>query len=486
MRYANRASGTAAAPSENAALRDTRAAATEPGAGAFAVSLASGASLATLAQLAIALASAILSVVVARLLGAAGTATFSVALSTLLILGAFTNVGIGHGVNYYVSRGRWRAGEALWQVQLAALVLGTVGALAGVVVAASGGGGIFRGAPVDVFVAVVVALPFWLSMTYSGSVALALGRYGIYAAGVVGQACATLLCVAGLGAAFGVLGATIGLVVAQAVAALGLIAWGTRALPVRGLRMGDCLSKLARAVKFGSKAYAANALQLLNLRADLFILNAVASKAAVGHYAVAISVMTLGLLLPTALATALLPRAAAFEAYATPGEQRALSIRAVRHAVVLSPFTAIALSFALLIAPVVYGGSFSPAVGLGFILLPGILAYGIGMVMSSNIVGKGYPAYVLYSAALVTPPTFALYLVLVPALHGAGAALASTLSYVAMTVVLFIFFRRATGITDLRQLVPDKTELADYRNLATTAISPVLKALHFPQTDGKA
>ena len=315
----NRSSGTADAPSENATPFDSRAAPSEPGVGGFSVSLGTGASLATLAQLAIAVASAILSVVVARLFGAEGTGSFNVALSTLLVLGAFTNAGIGQGVSYYVSSGRWRAGEALRQVQLAALALGIVGALSVVAVAASGGGGIFRGVPIGVLAAIAVALPFWLSMTYSGSVALALGRYGIYTAGVVGQACATLLCVAGLGAAFGVLGGAIGLAAAQSVAALALVVWGTRALPAQGFRIRDCLSKLVRAVKFGSKAYAANALQLLNLRADLFILNAVASGAAVGHYAVAVSVMTLGLLLPTALATVLLPRTAAFAAYATPG-----------------------------------------------------------------------------------------------------------------------------------------------------------------------
>ena len=225
---------------------------------------------------------------------------------------------------------------------------------------------------------------------------------------------------------------------------------------------------------------------MLNLRADLFILNAVASSAAVGHYAVAVSVMMLGLLLPTALATVLLPRAAAFAAYATPREQRALSTRAVRHAVLVLPFTAIALSVALFLVPVVFGASFSPAIGLGFVLLPGTLAYGIGMVMSSNIVGRGHPAYVLYAAALVTPPTFVLYLLLVPALHAPGAALASTVSYVAMTVVLFVFFRRATGIKSLRQLVPGKTEVADYRNLATNTISPVLKILHLGRMRGSA
>lgn len=443
----------------------------DPSVGASAASLRTGASLAMVAQLAIALTSAVLGVVVARILGPAGSGSFSVALSTLLVLGAFSNAGVGQGLTYYVSRRQWQAGDALRQAQFAALALGTAGALVGVAVAASSQEGIFRGAPLTVFVVAAAALPFWLSQTYSASVALALGRYGIYTAAVVGQAFATLFAVAGLAAAFGLVGAVVGFVAAQLAAALALFAWGMRTFPpTEPLRAARSLSNIARAVRFGSKPYLANALQYLNLRADIFILNAVAPSAAVGHYSVAVSVMMLGLLLPTALATAALPRIAALDAFASPPEQLAVSAKSVRHTVLVLPVTCVVLSIALVAVPLIYGEEFAPAVELGFILLPGTLAYGIGAVMTANIVGKGHPAFALYAAALVTPPTLVLYLLLIPTLEGVGAALASTLSYLTMTAVLFVFFRRATGIKRLGDLVPRRTEFTDYRMLAASAV----------------
>jgi O-antigen/teichoic acid export membrane protein len=459
--------------------RDAAAAAdSEARVGVLEASLGSGASLAMVAQVAIALASAVLGVIVARILGPAGNGSFNVALSTLLVLGAFSNAGVGQGLTYYVSRRRWHAGDALRQAQFAALALGTAGTLVGVAVAASAQGGIFRGAPLIVFVAAAAALPFWLSQTYSASVALAIGRYGIYTAAVVGHAFATLFAVAGLAAAFGLVGAIVGFIAAQVATALALLAWGTRTLRATGpLRAAKSLSNLARAVRFGSKPYLANALQYLNLRADLFILNAVAPSAAVGHYSVAVSVMMVGLLLPTALATAALPRIAALDAFASPGEQLAVSVKSVRHAVLVLPFTCVVLSIALFAVPFVYGEEFAPAVELGFILLPGTLAYGIGAVMTSNIVGKGHPAFALYAAALVTPPTLVLYLLLVPTLEGVGAALASTLSYLSMTAVLLVFFRRATGIKHLGELVPRRTEFTDYRVFAASAVGRAPKAL---------
>lgn len=429
--------------------------------------LGSGASLAMAAQLTVAGSSAILGVVIGRLLGPAGTGSFNLALSALLVLGAFSNAGIGIGVNYYVSRRSWNAGDALRQAQIAALALGAAGALAGTAVAASGIGGIFRGAPLTVFAVALAALPFWLSLSYSASVALALGRYGAYATAIAGQALSTLVLVAALAGAFGLVGAVVGLAAGQMLAALGLLAWGVRRLPATaGLHARESLAHLARAGKFGSTLYLAYALQFLNLRADLFILNAVAPLAVVGHYSVAISVMSLGLLLPAALATAVLPRVAALDAFGSDSERRIVSAKSVRHAVLALPVTAGLLAIALAAVPFLYGEDFTSTVRLGFILLPGTLGYGVATVMISSIVGRGRPVYVLYASALVTPPTLGLYLLLVPPFGGAGAALASTISYLATAAVLLWFFRRATGIDRLRELVPRGAEIEDYRALA--------------------
>ena len=441
------------------------------GAGAFTTSLRAGATLTTIAQVVIAAASAILAVVVARLLGPAGNGSFNVAVSMLLLLGAFCNAGIPQGVNYLVGGGRWHGGDALRQAQVAALALGTAGAVVGVSVAAAAHGGIFRGASLPVFATAAAALPFWLSLSYSASVALARGRYAVYTTAVVALASATLVLVAVLGSVFGLIGATAGFAAAQAVAAIGLLVWGTRRFPPRQrLRSSETLSKLTRAIRFGSKPYLADALQFLNLRADLFILNAVASREAVGRYSVAVSVMTLGLLLPTALGTALLPRVAALGAFSSTGDQLAVIKKSLRHAVLVVPATAVVLSAALAVVPLVYGRGFEPSVALGFILLPGTLAYGLGSVMTSIIVGKGRATYPLYATAIVTPPTLAAYLVLVPVMHAAGAALASTLSYVTLTAVLVVFFRRATNVGHLSELLPGRSELGDYRKLAAAAV----------------
>ncbi|MDX6642090.1 MAG: hypothetical protein QOD76_52, partial [Solirubrobacteraceae bacterium] len=127
------------------------------------------------------------------------------------------------------------------------------------------------------------------------------------------------------------------------------------------------------------------------------------------------------------------------------------------------------LAVGLLLVPAVYGSGFEPAVEYGYILIPGVALFGVGSVLAAIVVGKGHPRYSLYNALIVTPPTLALYALLVPSLKGDGAALASTISYAASAVVWYVFFRRATGLRAAAALLPGRAELEDYRALASRA-----------------
>ena len=53
--------------------------------------------------------------------------------------------------------------------------------------------------------------------------------------------------------------------------------------------------------------------------------------------------------------------------------------------------------------------------------------------------------YSLYGTFITTPLTIAMYATMIPWLHATGAALASTLSYLASFVLMCWFYRRVTG-----------------------------------------
>src|SRR5206468_5982677 len=129
--------------------------------------------------------------------------------------------------------------------------------------------------------------------------------------------------------------------------------------------------------------------------------------------------------------------------------------KAVRHGVLLTVPAAVLISALLLIAvPLLYGSKFHNTTELGFILLPGVLLLGIGKVLSSAIVGRGYPRYSLWIAAVVMPVTLVLYFTLIPALDAWGAATASSVSYGLTALLTLVFFQRVTGVGMREALLP--------------------------------
>lgn len=431
--------------------------------------LGAGAFLATTAQIVNALVGGVTGILVARLLGPDGTAGFNLLLTAVLLLAAVATVGIDTGASYHVSGRRWHASDALRQCQLGALALGLAGAAVGALVAAVTSGSAFEDIdPLDIAIA-LAALPAALSWTFVAAIALAGERYLAYAIAISSQGVALLVLAAILTPLFDLTGAVIALTASNFVAAAGLLGWGLRSYPsVEPGWPRRSTGALRAASAFGVRAYLTNVLSYFNQRADLFVLNASAATAAVGHYSIALSLTTLGMLLPRALSAVAMPRVASLDAGGV-GEEKATVAASARHAVVLVALSSAVLAVGIPAVPLVYGGDFGPAVKLAYILLPGVALFGLGSVLAATIVGKGRPEYSLYTALIVTPPTLLLYLVLVPRLGGEGAALASALSYSATFALLLLYFRRVTGIAGFRELLPGRGELRDYQRLARQA-----------------
>jgi O-antigen/teichoic acid export membrane protein len=404
-------------------------------------------------------------VALARILGPSGWGAFFVAQSLLVLLTVATTLGVEHGIVYYVSSGRWEARSAFGTALKVALATGSAGAAVGVA-ARLAFPSAFAGLPVWLVALAVAGLPFGLAWVYAAYIALAIDRYEAFVLPPFLQATG-VLAFGVLGAlAYDVQGAVVGMTVSTVLVGVGTVVWARRMLP-RAERSQPGM--LRRAVSFGIKAYAANGLQLLNYRLDVFLLAAVASAVAVGQYSIAVAVTSVLWLLPAALAEVLYPRVAHLHARedASAAEQlEMVETKSVRHvaliALVMAALVALALLF--LVVPL-FGSEFAPATNLGLILIPGAAAIGIAGTLSSSIVGRGKPSYSLYSALIVTPVTILLYVLLIPMLDATGAALASTISYCLSFVAASFFYYLVTGRRVYRLLIPTYSELDDLRAL---------------------
>lgn len=428
--------------------------------------LTGGAVMSATSRVTVALTGALTTIFVARLLGPDGAGGFAIALTLVLLLTTVASLGVEHGIAYYVSSGRWGARDAL-------RVVWRVAGVAGVVVAAAGLAlrllvpSAFGDLSVASTAVVVGTMPFALGWFYGSFVALAVDRYEIFALPPAVQSATAMVLVVVLGLVAGLPGAVLALAISHLLAALAVLWWSRRA--PHGTGDGHP-RQLRRSISFGLKGYAANAMQFLNQRLDLFIVSAVVGAAAVGQLAVAIAVTSVLLLLPQALSDVLFPRVAALSAGSGAGDHASrafVEAKGMRHAVIviLTATVVIAAALLLLVVPV-YGAQFGPAIELGLILLPGVALIGLGQILSATIVGRGRPIYSLYSALIVTPLTIGLYLWLVPALGAEGAALAKTASYTLSFALALHFYRRVTGGAPLGLFVPTRDELADLRALA--------------------
>lgn len=428
--------------------------------------LTGGAVMSATSRVTVALTGALTTIFVARLLGPDGAGGFAIALTLVLLLTTLASLGVEHGIAYYVSSGRWGARDAL-------RVVWRVAAVAGVLVALGGLGlrllvpSAFGDLSVTSTAMVVGVMPFALAWFYGSFVALAVDRYEIFALPPAVQSAGAMVLVVVLGLTADLPGAVLAVAISHLLAALTVLWWARRA--PHGVGDGHP-RQLRRSISFGLKGYAANAMQFLNHRLDLFIVSAAVGAAAVGQLAVAIAVTSVLLLLPQALSDVLFPRVAALSAGSGVDDHASrafVEAKGMRHAVIVIVASTVVLAGALLVLVVpVYGGEFRPAIELGLILLPGVALIGIGQILSATIVGRGRPIYSLYSALIVTPLTIGLYLWLVPALGAQGAALAKTASYSLSFALALYFYRRVTGGASLRLFVPTSDELADLRALA--------------------
>jgi O-antigen/teichoic acid export membrane protein len=308
-----------------------------------------------------------------------------------------------------------------------------------------------------------VSVPFSLALVFASSIALASDRYE--AAMSMPAIQAGLLLVVSIPAAvlFGRSGAVTALTVAAVVSALGAVAWSLRRLPKAGPAPAG---QLRRAISFGIKGYGANTLQLVNYQLDMFVLAAVASAAAVGQYALAVSATTLVMLLPRALSAVLYPRVARLSASGDADAREMVETKSLRHVSLMVAVTTLGMAVALelLVVPV-FGEDYRPAINLGLILLPGAAAVGVSTVLAATVVGRGHPVYSLYVTLVATPVTVAMYVTLIPWLDATGAALASTLSYLGSFLLFCLFYRRVTRRNVMPLLVPTRAEFADLRDL---------------------
>jgi O-antigen/teichoic acid export membrane protein len=110
----------------------------------------------------------------------------------------------------------------------------------------------------------------------------------------------------------------------------------------------------------------------------------------------------------------------------------------------------------------VFGPDYRDALAPMFILLPGMIFLGTGMVIAGDLQGRGRPGVSSLLALMAAVVTVGLDIALIPPLGVIGAAAASLIAYVLFGLGSVAALSRLEGLPLRRLLVPGRSDFRAY------------------------
>jgi O-antigen/teichoic acid export membrane protein len=368
------------------------------------------------------------SILTARALGPSGRGDYYFVVTFAGVLVQFGNLGLASSNTYLVARDpshlRGLVANSLW-VSIA--LGGGAGALIAVVLL---GADVFPNVPSALlWLGVALAPP---SLFYLLGTNLLVGVGRIVAFNLL-ETAANLLVLLLIGLA-AILAAGVG-----GFAAASVIGWTVSAVVVLlALVRGRHASvRFDRAVfgagfRFAAKAYVITLLGFLVLRGNVFLLQSSAGSTQLGYYSIAAQIADVLTIFPTTVALVLFP-----DLVRNVAERWSAMVATT--AMVSVIVTAACVLAAMAAGPFIallYGPSFAPATPVLLFALPGVALLSATTIVSQYLAAVGLPRALLLIWAVALALAVSLNLVLVPSFGAAGAAVALSVTYLALFVMV--------------------------------------------------
>jgi O-antigen/teichoic acid export membrane protein len=391
-----------------------------------------------------------LSIVIARVLGPSGKGSYDLVLATIAMLGMVLGLSLPSGITYVAAHGQTALLPLSLRLLPIALLQGILSAALLMVLWSTNYLSALLPPAMGNRVIIVVSVSLVLGALTSYGRAWLVGRQEIIRANQVDML-GRILSLALL-----LVWVSVTTVSRHQVAAIEIV-WInvivmilTSLLFVRALLpsldpANDGPGGLRTVLAFASPCYLGNLAQFLNYRLDVFIVSFFVGIEGVGLYTLAVSLAQLIWLVSNAAATVLLPRVASLQ---QPWAETALQTARITR-LVFDVSVLLAILIALLaqpLLPLVYGQAFQRSTGALLLLLPGIAIFSIVNVLASYLAGVGNPQLNVVVALAGLAITLVLDFGLIPRLGITGAAIASTVSYTASTILTIGFFIQKTHL----------------------------------------
>jgi O-antigen/teichoic acid export membrane protein len=232
------------------------------------------------------------------------------------------------------------------------------------------------------------------------------------------------------------------------------------------------LSVLLESMRFGLRAWIGTLADALNFRVDQILVALIASEAALGLYAVAVSVSEVLLYLTGGAVTALLPVIAG-----SPPERRAdRTLHAFRSVAVTTAASVVVAAFlgpALL--PVAFGSKFEGSVEPFLLLLPGVLGVVVLAIFTNALVASSAPGRSSLGPLASVFVSLALNFALIPPFGASGAAAAASAGFCAGGVTALLAYRTRERFRWRVLLLPRREDFGILRALVAALPRPAFR-----------
>ncbi len=402
------------------------------------------------------------SVLMARYLGAEGRGVFALVLLLPELGRIFGLLGVDEAIAVYAGLEPGKRQSLVWQSVVVAGIVGTAISLAGIgflVLGAPGFPTLLQG-PLWLYVIPFIVLPAAMVIEYWQSILRGMNRIVAHNVVDVGRRLVTFGVLVGLvaGLGLGVVGAVVANIAVTVVSAIlmAFLLWhlGLWSTPV----FDRCTWR--RTVAFALPAYGGNIAAYLNYRIDEFIIAALLPAEQLGFYVIAVGLVERLWLLPGSVSAVLLP-------HLTNSQERDPSVSAAiaRHMLILIGSGCLCLFlFADFVIEGLYSSGFSAVAAPLRWLLPGILALSVARVVLPEVIAREKPHYPSIASGIACVINIGGNLILVPVMGISGAALASTISYLLLSVMWISYFLRVTKLP-WTAMIPRGKDFAIYVDL---------------------
>jgi O-antigen/teichoic acid export membrane protein len=395
-------------------------------------------------------------IILARSLGPEGRGIYAVAVLIPAVVAMIAQLGFQAANVYHTSKRLLPMDEIVGHSVSLALLLGTVcfGVILGYIELTHSTR--FLGIGSEFVLISCVALPFSLATIFFQGIQQGAERFVQFNVVLLTQYAAPAVC---LFVALVLLrGQTLGAVgawTASAILTSLVAAWGVGRLARLSLRLR--VPTVRMLLRFGIFSYLGTLTSFVNYRFDVFLVNFFSGARQVGLYSVGTGLAEVVWYLANAAGIVLAPRVAS--AGSQEGDRVTEAVTRVVALLALMAAGGLAL-LAPFVVVLFFGAAFAESAWAVWLLLPGIVTFSVGRILSMYLLGRNRLKVDLVASFVGLVLTLTLDLLLIPRFGFRGAAVASSIAYTVAMLVNLVWVVRNSSITVRGLLVAQPSDVA--------------------------